>query len=563
MPKPSIGKYDILGTALDDNYSITFVNQKKSYEIKKRELTVTVSVADKQYDGKNNATISSAVLNNIANSDRITLINGVATFESVGVANGIGIDFTEFSLSGNENILKNYTLIQPTGVTANITNGWHPTIGTEFTSNSNGWLNEDLIITAETGYELSLSNTADGAWSNTLNGSVEGENSELKFFVRNKTSGAISESVTVNYKLDKNTEATGTTGTVEFVGRNSWQEFINTVTFGLFFKDEVTVKATAEDKLSGIKSIEYSASETAMTLENVKNITDWTAMPNSGIGVTLEDAKTFVYYIRITDLAGNITYISTDGAEYDTTSPLIKGIENGKTYYTTRVVTVTDKNLDKVELNGIETENFNGKLTLSGNTNATYTVKATDKAGNTTEYTVIMKVISDITNPIKNITVDKVKSKDKENIEKVIEDIENELKNKNMTDKERQELNKAKETADKLIDRIKKVKNATDNKNINKLKNNKSALKKAENDLKKALKKYKNNLTDKENKAIKKEIKNIEKLLDKLNNANGNSTSPSTGDSGTVALLFALLFISGGVLTASVIYGKKKNKSSK
>ena len=200
--------------------------------------------------------------------------------------NGIGITFTDFTLSGDADVLKNYTLTQPTGVTANITNGWNPVKDTEYTAsipNAKGWLKEDLTVTAKDGYELSLTNTADGTWENTLIGAVESADSSLKFYVRNKTTGAISEQVTVAYKLDKNTETTGTTGKVEFVGRSSWQTFVNHITFGLFYKDEVTVKAEADDGLSGVASIEYAVSDKAMSLEEVMAITDWTAMPKDGV----------------------------------------------------------------------------------------------------------------------------------------------------------------------------------------------------------------------------------------------------------------------------------------
>ena len=183
-------------------------------------------------------------------------------------------------------MLKNYTLTQPTGVTANITNGWNPVKDTEYTAsipNAKGWLKEDLTVAAKDGYELSLTNTADGTWKNTLIGAVESADSSLKFYVRNKTTGAISEQVTVAYKLDKNTETTRTTGKVEFVGRSSWQTFVNHITFGLFYKDEVTVKAEADDGLSGVASIEYAVSDKAMSLEEVMAITDWTAMPKNGV----------------------------------------------------------------------------------------------------------------------------------------------------------------------------------------------------------------------------------------------------------------------------------------
>ena len=623
-----VGTYDITGTALDDNYSITFTGGENAYEITKRNLTVTVVVNDKQYDGLNTASIKSVILNNVVNNDSITLLNGTPTFHSVNVANGIGITFTDFTLSGDADVLKNYTLTQPTGVTANITNGWNPVKDTEYTAsipNAKGWLKEDLTVTAKDGYELSLTNTADGTWENTLIGAVESADSSLKFYVRNKTTGAISEQVTVAYKLDKNTETTGTTGKVEFVGRSSWQTFVNHITFGLFYKDEVTVKAEADDGLSGVASIEYAVSDKAMSLEEVMAITDWTAMPKDGVGVTVEDEKTFVYFIRITDKAGNVTYISTDGAEYDTTCPAIGGIENGSIYHTTQVITVTDKNFESITVNGEPaTLDSEGKLALNGNLETTYAIRAMDKAGNVTEYTVTMKVIADITDSIKDITVDDVKSDDKETIETVIKNIKEELKNDDLTDEEKAELEDEKQKAEDLIKKIEEAIGSTETDNTDKINDitsenvetkDKSDLEKAKDELEKALDDYKDNLTDDEKKDIQDEIDRIEKALEvidkvekvedlinklpeniaksdadaikkadeaynalseyeqsildknakkKLDNAKSASealNNPTTGDNGKMWMWFALLFVSGGGLLGTTAYRRKRKET--
>lgn len=623
-----VGTYDITGTALDDNYSITFTGGENAYEITKRNLTVTVVVNDKQYDGLNTASIKSVILNNVANNDSITLLNGTPTFNSVNVANGIGITFTDFTLSGDADVLKNYTLTQPSGVTANITNGWNPVKDTEYTTsipNAIGWLKEDLTVTAKSGYELSLTNTADGTWENTLIGAVESADSSLKFYVRNKTTGAVSEQVTVAYKLDKNTETTGTTGKVEFVGRSSWQTFVNHITFGLFYKDEVTVKAEADDGLSGVASIEYAVSDKAMSLEEVMAITDWTAMPKDGVGVTVEDEKTFVYFIRITDKAGNVTYISTDGAEYDTTCPAIGGIENGSIYHTTQVITVTDRNFESITVNGEPaTLDSEGKLALNGNLETTYAIHVMDKAGNVTEYIVTMKVIADITDSIKDITVDDVKSDDKETIETVIKNIKEELKNDDLTDEEKAELEDEKQKAEDLIKRIEEAIGSTETDNTDKVKDitsenvetkDKSDLEKAKDELEKALDDYKDNLTDDEKKDIQDEIDRIEKALEvidkvekvedlinklpenisksdadaikkadeaynalskyeqsildknakkKLDNAKSaleTLNSPATGDNGKIWMWFALLFVSGGGLLGTIAYRRKRKET--
>jgi len=286
----------------------------------------------------------------------------------------------------------NYNAPSVADLSWKIENNWTPS---EFAVNGSGWMNQDFVITANDGYKVSLTNTADGEWKNALTYSAETNNGSVTFYLMKETDGTISLAKTVTYMLDK----TAPTGKVEFVDRTGWQEFVNTITFGLFYKDEVTVKITAADNLSGVAKVEYYAFDDALTLNEVKAIDNWSAYSDS-FGVSVEDTKKFVYYVRITDNAGNVTYLSTNGAEYDITVPVISGIENGKTYYTTQKVIVTDKNLDTVTLNGNPaTEN----ITLEGNKEASYTIVVTDKASNTTTVTVTMKPIKDLAKATENL----------------------------------------------------------------------------------------------------------------------------------------------------------------
>lgn len=404
-----------------------------------------------------------------------------------------------------------------------IKNEWTPTEYISSTPNSNGWLNDTFVITAADGYKVSTTNTADGDWQDTLRYTEETADGSVTFYLKNEADGTISLAKTVTYKID----TTPATGTVDFVERKSWQEFVNTITFGLFYNAEVTVKAEATDDLSGIASIEYLESNAAMTLDEIKAVVGWKPMPVNGVGVTVEDAKQFVYFIRITDKAGNVTYLSTDGAEYDTTLPAISGIKNGETYYTTQVVTVEDKNLVSVELDGETVTLDKGTHTLAGNVEATYTIKVTDKAGNVTEYTVTMKTIAELIDSIDEITVDDVTSDDKEIIEQVIEDIDEQLANDDLTEDEKAVLEETKEKAQNLLDKIDGVAKATDTENTEKVKDvtaenvtpeDKTDLENAKADLEKALENNGSNYIENEKKAIENEIKRIDDALEVISN---------------------------------------------
>ncbi len=202
------GKYQLNVSIPEDAY-YNGSSVKHDFEITKAELSVEVKVKDKQYDGLNTAEIENVTLVGVAEGDQIKLINGIPTFASVDAGENIAIHFTEFTLEAEEDVLNNYTLIQPTGVTANITNTWIPTKDVEYTTsqpNANGWVKEDFKIQAKEGYLLALGNKADGSrstnWSKELAGNEEGANS-IEFYVKNEQTGAISTRITENYQLDK------------------------------------------------------------------------------------------------------------------------------------------------------------------------------------------------------------------------------------------------------------------------------------------------------------------------------------------------------------------------
>lgn len=392
------------------NYVLAAQPANTTASISAKELTIAdLKVKDKQYDGKNTAAIDGTpALVGVVDGDMLTLINGVPTFDSVKIGKDIAISFTAFTLSGDSVTVGNYTLTQPSGITANIVE--YVATGDEYSVNSNDWINKDFVITAKAGYALSLTDTANGEWSNTLSAAGETGKGRLTFYVKNTATGVISAAVTENYKIDK----TAPTGEVKLNERTAFQKFINTITFGLFFKDDVNVKLTAKDEASGVKSVMYFKSDRILTDEEVRVITDWT--DNSDFDIEAKDMDKFVIYVRIEDNAGNVTLIGSDGATFDTTAPEIVGVENDKTYYVTKKIAIDDENLASVTLNGETVEDV---FTLVGDKDATYVIRTEDKAGNVTEYTVYMKPISSITDAISAITADNVKSSDAETISSV------------------------------------------------------------------------------------------------------------------------------------------------
>ena len=379
------GDYTVRITVKEDaagNY--TEASATQDFTIAKKELTVSLKIQDKQYDGLNTAAYAEGPeLVGVVSGDNIELTGGTPTFDIVKTGEDIAVSFTEFMIGGDS--AGNYTLTQPSGVTAEIYNTYEAEPGTDYTVNSNDWLREDFVITAKEGFSLSLTDTADGTWTDTLSASDETDSGEIAFYVKNETTGAISLVKTEDYKIDR----TLPEGEIR-IGENRWREFLNTITFGLFFKDTQTVSIESADALSGISKVEYAVSDKALSLDEVQVLTDWTEADR--VNVTPEDGGRFIYYARITDRAGNVLYLSTDGAEFDLTAPVIEGITDGAAYCIRAELTVNDRNIDKVQINGKDATAEDGVYTLEA---GEYTITALDKAGNATEVKVTVREAHD------------------------------------------------------------------------------------------------------------------------------------------------------------------------
>ena len=173
------------------------------------------------------------------------------------------------------------------------------------------------------------------------------------------------------------------TGEIKISG-NSWKAFLNNITFGLFFKDTQTVTITAADNSGETVTVEYLLSDKELTKAELDGMTFTAYTAPFGIDPDNE----YIIYVRLTDTAGNMDYICSDGIVLDGTSPVITGIEDGKTYCEAQTVTITEKYVDTVTVNGTEvTLDENGSFVLSP-ADGGQKIVVTDKAGNTAEMSV-------------------------------------------------------------------------------------------------------------------------------------------------------------------------------
>ncbi len=96
--------------------------------------------------------------------------------------------------------------------------------------------------------------------------------------------------------------------------------------------------------------------------------------------------------------------------------PVIKGVQNEATYYTTQYVTAIDDNITTVTVNGKESEKG---FFINGNSDETYVIKATDNDGITTTITIYTKSISSLSEPIRNLNSYNVTAEHRTKVETV------------------------------------------------------------------------------------------------------------------------------------------------
>lgn len=412
---------------------------EKEFTIEKKPVTITGAKADdKAYDGTTDATLSTGntySIEGLVDGDTVTADASKASgaFSDAGVGDGKTVTFAGFALTGDD--ADNYTLKEQPKTTANITTA-------TVTIDSIGGLTGGGVVLSGTGsyaynkeYDGTKANvlvdtsvtptfTANGVtlsmgasdytykWVQTADASGNATNVELNEAPSERGTYALTVTAT-----SKDQSYTGTftytvkiqdtiapTGTISAFD-SSWRSFVNTVTFGKLFNEKQAVQITAQDKSgtdsvkdgSGVAAIFYhiETGGTSKSYEEIKALTDadWTSY--TGTFYLNADDK-YVVYAKIVDNAGNMSFLSSDGAKIDLTGPTVTiaadgssgNTQAGKTLTSNTTFTdgyltfkVSDDDLQSVYVNGEKVTLKDGTYTLPS---GTYTITATDLAGNTT-----------------------------------------------------------------------------------------------------------------------------------------------------------------------------------
>ena len=167
------------------------------------------------------------------------------------------------------------------------------------------------------------------------------------------------------------------------IGTNKWQKFLNKLTFGLFFKDTQTVTINAADN-SGTVFISYLVTDRDLSEAELQSL----VFSGYEEPFRIDRSGEYIVYAMLVDASLNITYLRSDRITLDNVQPVIGGIENGKIYCEAQTVTIDEKYVDTVTVNGTAvTLDENGSFTLAP-ADGEQKIIVTDKAGNTAEMTV-------------------------------------------------------------------------------------------------------------------------------------------------------------------------------
>ena len=167
------------------------------------------------------------------------------------------------------------------------------------------------------------------------------------------------------------------------IGTNKWNEFLNKLTFGIFFKDTQEVTINAVDN-SGVVFVSYLVTDKELSEAELNSLV-FRAYEEP---FSIDPNGEYIVYVMLVDENINITYLRSDRITLDNIQPVISGIENGKTYCEAQTVIVDEKYVDTVTVNGtVVTLDADGGFVLPP-TNGEQKIVVTDKAGNNAEMTV-------------------------------------------------------------------------------------------------------------------------------------------------------------------------------
>ncbi len=168
---------------------------------------------------------------------------------------------------------------------------------------------------------------------------TDDEKATISFYLRKNNTSAADHGATSKRTIEKyNFDKTFATATLTLDNDNFWDKFLETITFGIYRASEQDVVVVAKDELSKVSNVEYFIHDngeldneyTETTIKNPdiqwKELSVSEKDENTVEGTVKIEAKDLtikkaVLYVKVTDNAGNITYLRSNGLVFDIIPP--------------------------------------------------------------------------------------------------------------------------------------------------------------------------------------------------------------------------------------------------
>ncbi|MGX8850348.1 MBG domain-containing protein [Amedibacillus sp. YH-ame10] len=199
-----------------------------------------------------------------------------------------------------------------------------------------GWYNNVVEVVAPKGYLISRSpdkdpeGTTDEAsfWQpyfSSEDGDFSKDGEGMTYYLMKIPEKAgdkklISQAKQVNYKQD----TVAPSSRVEMNQKKIYTDYKKGVKFETYFKEDVDLEIVSNDVTSGILSNDYLLADKEYTKEELDHVGSWVSKAEAEYQLTLDTEMKKILYLRAKDIAGNVTYVNTDGFIIDKTAPFIE-----------------------------------------------------------------------------------------------------------------------------------------------------------------------------------------------------------------------------------------------
>ena len=307
----SASDYTATATALgNSNYKLpdTETERQTEFTVGKKEIGVTWNNTEFTYDKaphKPTATLSGILSNDTCN----VTVTGEQTNAGTGYLATAQIDNANYEIR-TADATTTFT-INPKTITADMIS---LDKGDKNYTVTGGIITPDVTV---------MDGTATLDKGETRDYVLSGETSHEQYGTHTITvtgKGNYSGSVDVDWNI---TDPYAPSGNI-VIKLKSWDSFLTSTDFGSFFKgiQQVTIRAADGRQESGVDKVYYCKSLTPFTTADQLSGVTWTEIANGGSFDINPNANVYVY-AKITDKAGNVTYLASDGVVIYTDSAQI------------------------------------------------------------------------------------------------------------------------------------------------------------------------------------------------------------------------------------------------